>query len=90
MTGLFRIYRVFCSAKLCLVNEIINILKMVLIFSYLFYSYLLIGLLIGLWFVFKGVGKIDAATKSASWGLRLLWLPGSIAMWPLLLRKIIG
>lgn len=63
---------------------------MATIIAYLFYGYLLIGLLFGLWFVFKGVGKVDTATKSASWGLRLLWLPGSMAMWPVLLRKIIS
>jgi len=63
---------------------------MATIFAYLFYGYLLIGLLFGLWFVFKGVGKVDSTTTSAGFGLRLLWLPGSIAMWPFLLRKTIS
>jgi len=63
---------------------------MATIFAYLFYAYLLIGLLFGLWFVFKGVGKLDAASTSAGWGLRLLWLPGSIAMWPILIQKAFG
>ena len=63
---------------------------MATLFAYLFYGYLLTGLLFGLWFVFKGVENIDTVTKSAGWGLRLLWLPGSVAMWPVLLRKTLG
>ena len=57
------------------------------IFVYAFYLYLLIGLLFGIWFVFKGVQKIDAGMEGAKWNLRLLLLPGSIALWFVLLRK---
>ena len=55
----------------------------------IFYAYLALGLLAGLWLVFRGVGKIDEGMKGASWRLRLLLLPGSIALWPVLLRKYI-
>ena len=60
---------------------------MVEIFVYTFYAYLAIGLLFGLWFVLKGVQKVDAGMNEAKWNLRLLILPGSIALWPVMLRK---
>jgi uncharacterized membrane protein HdeD (DUF308 family) len=57
------------------------------IFVYTFYTYLVIGFLFGLWFAFKGVQKIDTGMNEAKWNLRLLILPGSIALWPIMLRK---
>ncbi|MEM8907368.1 MAG: hypothetical protein AAGD05_05930 [Bacteroidota bacterium] len=57
---------------------------------YGFYGYLLLGLLFGLWFVFRGVQQIDAGMEGAQWNLRLLLLPGSIALWVLLLRKYLN
>lgn len=53
--------------------------------------YLLIGLLFGMAFVIKGVTRIDAtAREGASWGFRLLILPGSIALWPLMAKRWFG
>ncbi len=60
------------------------------IFVWLFYAYLGLGLIIGLWLVFKGLGQIDAGLNSASWKLRLLLLPASIGLWPILLKKVIS
>ncbi len=57
------------------------------IFAYAFYLYLLIGLLFAIWFTFRGVAKVDTAMKEASWKVRLLLLPGSMALWPVLLNK---
>ena len=57
------------------------------IFVYTFYAYLVIGLLFGLWFIFNGVQKVDAGMKDVKWILRLMLLPGSIALWPVMLRK---
>ena len=51
--------------------------------------YFLVGLLFGLWFVNKGAGQIDEGAAAAGWGLKLLWLPGSMALWPVLLRRIL-
>jgi hypothetical protein len=59
------------------------------IFVYAFYIYLLIGLLFGIWFVFSGVARVDAGMKEAGWKVRLLLLPGSMALWPVLLSKTI-
>jgi hypothetical protein len=49
--------------------------------------YLAIGLLIGIPFAWRGVDRIDAAAVGASWGFRLLILPGCVALWPLLVRR---
>ena len=57
------------------------------IFVCIFYAYLLAGLFFGVWFVFRGVQKIDGGMEGGSWKLRLLLLPGSMALWPLLLKK---
>ncbi len=59
------------------------------IFIYAFYLYLLIGLLFAIWFAFRSVSRVDAGMKEANWKVRLLLLPGSMAFWPVLLRKII-
>ena len=58
------------------------------IFSAVFYGYLLIGFIYGLWFVFKGAQKLDDGMSGAKVGLCLLLLPGSIALWPLLIKKM--
>lgn len=52
-----------------------------------FYLYLLVGLLFALWFVFKGVQKLDSGMDGAKWNLRLLLLPGAVLLWPVLIRK---
>lgn len=48
--------------------------------------YLGVGLLFGLTFITWGVERLDHATKGTSWVFRLLLLPGSIVLWPLLAR----
>jgi len=50
-------------------------------------SYLALGLLFALPFVFRGVQTLDPHAAHATWGFRLLILPGSIALWPLLLQR---
>jgi len=37
------------------------------IFVYSFYAYLVISLLFGLWFIFKGIQKIDDGMKDVKW-----------------------
>ena len=51
------------------------------------FTYGVIGLLFALGFVTAGVGRVDAAARRAPIGFRLLILPGSLALWPVLLRK---
>lgn len=49
--------------------------------------YLACGLAVGTPFVLRGVDRVDASAKGASLGFRLLILPGTVALWPLMLRK---
>jgi Na+-driven multidrug efflux pump len=51
--------------------------------------YLLLGILFAVPFVIRGVGKIDPNAREGSRGFRILITPGVIALWPLLLRRII-
>lgn len=50
--------------------------------------YLLLGLAFALPFCFRWVGRLDPLAAEAGLGLRLLLLPGSVALWPLLLAKL--
>ncbi len=54
---------------------------------YLFYAYLGLGLLFGLWFVFKGADQLDGSMHGAHWATRLLLLPGATALWIVLFNK---
>ena len=49
--------------------------------------YLACGLLFAVPFVLIGVGRIDPHAAHGSWGFRLVIIPGTIALWPLLLRR---
>ena len=49
--------------------------------------YLAAGLLFALAFVGSGVRKIDPHAAHVSWGFRVLIIPGTMAFWPLLLRR---
>lgn len=69
-------------------NHRIHIIMLLLtIFITLFYLYLGIGLLFGLWFVFKGVDQVDEQMHGTTWRTRLLLLPGTAALWVVLLNK---
>lgn len=52
--------------------------------------YMLIGLVIGLVFMFGGAGRIDPAAKGKGLPLqaKLIILPGLIGLWPLMLKKL--
>lgn len=49
--------------------------------------YVLIGLAVGVPFVFRGVHRIDVATQGGSATFRLTILPGSIVLWPWVMRR---
>lgn len=49
--------------------------------------YLAVGLLFAIPFVLVGVNQIDPHAKHGSWGFRLLIIPGTAALWPLLLKR---
>ncbi len=60
------------------------------VFSSLLGVYLLIGLIFALPFALGGVKKIDPHAAAGSWGFRLMVIPGTVAFWPLLLRRWFG
>lgn len=49
--------------------------------------YLACGLAFAIPFVLLGVKRIDPHAAHGSWGFRLLIIPGTMALWPLLLRR---
>jgi hypothetical protein len=46
--------------------------------------YLLCGLVFAIPFVLVGVAKIDPHAAHGSWGFRMLIIPGTMFLWPLL------
>lgn len=53
--------------------------------------YFVLGLLVGLIFVFGGAGRIDPAAKGKGlpFRVRLMILPGIIGLWPIMLTKLL-
>lgn len=51
--------------------------------------YTILGLFFGCYFFIKGAFILDPLIKDSKWNIRLLLLPGAIALWPLLLIKIV-
>jgi hypothetical protein len=46
--------------------------------------YLLCGLVFAVPFALVGVGKIDPGAAHGTWGFRLLIIPGTMLLWPML------
>jgi len=49
--------------------------------------YLLCGMVFAIPFVMVGVGKVDPHAAHGSWGFRVLIIPGTMVLWPLLARR---
>jgi hypothetical protein len=49
--------------------------------------YLGIGVVFAIAFVVSGVHRIDPVARNSGSGFRIMILPGSVALWPLLLRR---
>ena len=56
-----------------------------LVLGLLLYAGLGVGFAVG--FVSYGMGVVDPATRGAGWGFRLLMIPGSAVLWPILWAK---
>jgi hypothetical protein len=52
-----------------------------------FEIYIALGVACAVPFVTIGVQRVDAAAAGSSWGFRLLILPGTVLLWPLLLFR---
>jgi hypothetical protein len=50
-------------------------------------TYLTLGLVFAVAFVTRGVQAIDPMAGGASWGFRLIIVPGTALLWPLLLLR---
>jgi hypothetical protein len=50
-------------------------------------AYAAAGLLFALVFLGRGLARVDAAAGESTIGFRLIVLPGTVALWPLLLRR---
>jgi hypothetical protein len=53
-------------------------------------AYVGCGVALGVPFVLSGVNRVDEAARGAPLGFRLLILPGTIALWPLMAIKWIN
>ncbi len=51
-------------------------------------GYLAVGLAFGIPFVTRWAGRVDPAARSGTAGFRVLILPGSVLLWPLLLSRL--
>lgn len=48
-----------------------------------------VGAAFALFFVFLGLGRVDPHAKEASFGFRLMIIPGVILLWPLVLWRVL-
>lgn len=55
---------------------------------YLLYVYFIIGIAIAIWFIFYKITRVDAAAKGTSFWFKLLLLPASVLLWPIILYKL--
>ncbi len=49
--------------------------------------YAVVGFVFALIFVTRGVNRIDPVARESTWGFRVMIFPGSVALWPLLLKR---
>jgi hypothetical protein len=49
--------------------------------------YVLAGIVFGVAFVVRGASRIDPAARGAGVLVRVMWFPGAVALWPVLLKK---
>lgn len=60
------------------------------IFLILLALYCTAGICFAIPFTILGVGKIDPHATHGSWGFRLLIIPGAMALWPFLLKRLVN
>lgn len=61
--------------------------QLAILFVHTLYLYLSLGLAFAIAFVTIGVSRVDSQAIGSSLGFRILIFPGSVAFWPLLLRR---
>jgi hypothetical protein len=50
-------------------------------------AYLAAGFVFAIPFILKGITKVDEGAHGATWGFRIIIIPGTIVFWPFLLKK---
>ncbi len=55
---------------------------------YVALAYIILGVLFAIPFVLRRIDHIDSSAEKSSWGFRLIVFPGSVALWPFLLRRL--
>ncbi|MFT4610697.1 MAG: hypothetical protein ACJA1H_000076 [Glaciecola sp.] len=60
----------------------------IIIFLAVLGVYFALGLIFGLYFLFKGATKIDPLMQDTKKKVRFLLLPGVIATWPFLIERL--
>lgn len=58
-------------------------------FVWLFSLYALLGIVFAPVFVLFGAARIDPSVRQSTWGFRLMIVPGVIALWPLLVLRLL-
>ena len=61
--------------------------RLAILFVHAFYLYISLGVAFAIAFVTIGVSRVDSQAIGSSLGFRILIFPGSVALWPLLLRR---
>jgi len=49
--------------------------------------YVAAGVVFAIPFVIAGVNRIDPTARQSGWGFRVMILPGTVALWPILLLR---
>lgn len=55
---------------------------------YILYGYCAVGFVFALWFSFFKLRKIDEAAKGSTVWFRLIIMPASILLWPIVCKKL--
>ena len=50
-------------------------------------AYAIVGTIVAIGFLARGIPLVDAAAREAPWSFRLIIFPGVVALWPLILRR---
>lgn len=61
--------------------------RLATLFVHAFYLYISLGVVFAMAFATTGVSQVDSQAVGSSLGFRILIFPGSVAFWPLLLRR---
>jgi len=52
-------------------------------------AYAVIGGVLGVWFVTRGVDRVDPVVAGSPRGFRMIILPGAVILWPIVLRVLL-